>query len=280
MVFNGKNLIISANGSVLAASKSCSLDVNAQTIKRSSPDAGQWEHSRAGRKSWSLSTNHLMVNVMKNYPLIEVSSPSWWEQENGVTVCFQGLTKHQIGTGVWLFWFYMDNGVWVAATPQNFDTTTSQGRTNLAYALSQMSSNHVVALSCRDIAIIDSSIISQMNTKLHIPTNELKAGTYRSFVAIGNVNNSATGLSYMSNDRANGVHAKAYYIDGVIQTIDTPLRNAVQNVGTTFDIQVSMNGNPGDILHGSAICKRFTCQATLGNLLQGSFSFEGSGPLE
>ena len=197
MIFKGKNLIISANGNVLAASRSCSIDVNVDTIPTSSPNDGEWEHRMAGRKSWSLSTNHLMVNVMKNYPLIEVSSPSWWEQENGVTVCFQGLTKHQIGTGVWLFWFYMDNGIWVASTPQNFDTTTSQGRTNLAYALSQMSSNHVVALACRDIAIIDASIISQMNTKLHIPTNELKAGTYRSFVAIGNVNNSATGLAYM-----------------------------------------------------------------------------------
>ena len=280
MIFKGKNLIISANGNVLAASRSCSIDVNVDTIPISSPNDGSWEHRMVGRKSWSLSTNHLMVNVMKNYPIIEVSSPSWWEQENGVTVCFQGLTKHQTGTGVFLFWFYMDNGVWVAATPQNFDTSTSQGRTNLAYALSQMSSSHVVALACRDIAIIDASIISQMNTKLHIPTNDLKAGTYRSFVAIGNVNNSATGLAYMSNDRANGVHAKAYYIDGVIQAIDTPLRNAVQNVGTTFDIQVSMNGNPGDILHGYAICKRYQVQGTYNNLIQGGFSFVGTGPLE
>lgn len=280
MVFQGSNLIISANGNVLAASKSCSLDVDAETIKTSSPNDGQWNHSRAGRKSWSLTTNHLMVNVMKNYPLISVSSPSWVEQDQGVTVNFQGITKHHTGTGVWLVWYYLSNGVW-SASSQNFDTSTSLGLDNLIHVISSyMSSGYVVALACRDVAVLNASLISTLNTTLHIPTNQLKAGSYRSFVAIGNVNSGATGLAYMSDDRANGVHAQAYYIDGVIQTIETPLRRAVQNVGSTFDIQVSMNGNPGDILHGSAICKKYTCQATQGNLLQGSFAFEGSGPLE
>ena len=60
MILQGKNLIISANGSVIAAAKSCTLNVDCEKIKVSSPTYGQWEHVIAGMKSWSLSTSHLV----------------------------------------------------------------------------------------------------------------------------------------------------------------------------------------------------------------------------
>ena len=63
MILQGKNLIISANGSVLAAAKSCTLNVECEKIKVSSPTDGQWEHVIAGMKSWSVSTSHLLESV-------------------------------------------------------------------------------------------------------------------------------------------------------------------------------------------------------------------------
>ena len=60
MILQGKNLIISANGSVIAAAKSCTLNVDCEKIKASSPTDGQWEYNLAGMKSWSLSTSHLV----------------------------------------------------------------------------------------------------------------------------------------------------------------------------------------------------------------------------
>ena len=60
MILQGKNLIIVVNSSVIAAAKSCTLNVDCEKIKVSSPTDGQWEHVIAGMKSWSLSTSHLV----------------------------------------------------------------------------------------------------------------------------------------------------------------------------------------------------------------------------
>ena len=61
MVLQGRDLIIKANGVVIAMSRSCSIDVNCATIPVSSPDDGEWEHSITGLKSWSVKTNHLIL---------------------------------------------------------------------------------------------------------------------------------------------------------------------------------------------------------------------------
>lgn len=60
MILQGKNLIVKANGDVIAAAKSCTLNIDCEIIKVSSPTDGQWEHIIAGMKSWSVSTTHLL----------------------------------------------------------------------------------------------------------------------------------------------------------------------------------------------------------------------------
>ena len=60
MILQGKNLIVKANGEVIAAAKSCTLNIDCEIIKVSSPTDGQWEHIIAGMKSWSVSTTHLL----------------------------------------------------------------------------------------------------------------------------------------------------------------------------------------------------------------------------
>ena len=60
MILQGKNLIVKANGEVIAAAKSCTLNIDCKIIKVSSPTDGQWEHIIAGMKSWSVSTTHLL----------------------------------------------------------------------------------------------------------------------------------------------------------------------------------------------------------------------------
>ena len=56
-MLNGKDLIIECDGKPLAAAKSCSIEVNAETIQVSDIVHGGWEHYRAGRKSWKMKTN-------------------------------------------------------------------------------------------------------------------------------------------------------------------------------------------------------------------------------
>lgn len=60
-MLNGKDLIIECDGKPLAAAKSCSIEVNAETIQVSDIVHGGWEHYRAGRKSWKISTGHLVA---------------------------------------------------------------------------------------------------------------------------------------------------------------------------------------------------------------------------
>lgn len=60
MILQGNNLIVKADGDVIAAAKSCTLNIDCEIIKVSSPTDGQWEHIIAGMKSWSVSTTHLL----------------------------------------------------------------------------------------------------------------------------------------------------------------------------------------------------------------------------
>ena len=63
MILKGKDLIIKVGGTALAASKSCTVKITAKKIETSSPSDGDWEHSIPGRKSWKVSTNHLVMSV-------------------------------------------------------------------------------------------------------------------------------------------------------------------------------------------------------------------------
>ena len=60
MILQGKNLIVKANGDVIAAAKSCTLNIDCEIIEVSSPTDGQWKHIIAGMKSWSVSTTHFV----------------------------------------------------------------------------------------------------------------------------------------------------------------------------------------------------------------------------
>ena len=72
MILKGKNLIIKAGGVAIAAAKSCSMKVKAKQIDVSSPTDGEWEHSINGRKSWTISTDHLVLSIAR--PLATVGT--------------------------------------------------------------------------------------------------------------------------------------------------------------------------------------------------------------
>lgn len=61
MVLHGDSLIIMLNGSVIAGAKSCRINVKVGTNEVSSPTDGQWKHSIVALKSWSVSTDNLMM---------------------------------------------------------------------------------------------------------------------------------------------------------------------------------------------------------------------------
>ena len=70
MILKGQNVILKMGGVAIAAAKSCSVDVDVDMIKVSSPTDGAWEHSIAGRKSWKASCSHLVTQISDSVAMV------------------------------------------------------------------------------------------------------------------------------------------------------------------------------------------------------------------
>lgn len=60
----------------------------------------------------------------------------------------------------------------------------------------------------------------------------------------------------------------------------TELSSPAALLGTKLRIKIINTTDSGDYLVGNAICTKCKITATKGNLAQGSFAFQGTGPLE
>lgn len=72
MIIHGKDIIIKADGEVIAAATSCELDISADIIKTASPTDGQWQHGIAGRKSWRATCSHLVTDILDPAQMVGV----------------------------------------------------------------------------------------------------------------------------------------------------------------------------------------------------------------
>ena len=70
MFIKGKDVILKIGGTAIAAAKSCDVNIQADLIKVSSPTDGGWEHSIAGRKSWSASCSHLVTQIASSAAMV------------------------------------------------------------------------------------------------------------------------------------------------------------------------------------------------------------------
>jgi len=70
MILHGENLIIKIDGTAIAAAKSCAVQIDCEQTKVSSPTDGEWEHYKPGRKSWSVTTSHLVTGLAQNVVMI------------------------------------------------------------------------------------------------------------------------------------------------------------------------------------------------------------------
>ena len=81
MILKGQNVILKMGGVAIAAAKSCSVDVDVDMIKVSSPTDGAWEHSIAGCKSWKASCSHLVTQISDSVAMV----PKTVEHSAGAT---------------------------------------------------------------------------------------------------------------------------------------------------------------------------------------------------
>ena len=203
MIIHGKNILIKADGEVIAAATSCDLDISAEVIKTASPTAGQWQHGIAGRKSWRASCSHLVTDILDPAQMV------------GVDVT---LTINIANTGLPIQFI-------LQASP----TVESQSPLTVDFVVWDDQAKRF--LGCKDSQYI-------LNRKYY---------------------NVWTGCEPYTN----APNGSMFYI---------------ASTGTTY--RLTANGISEEKLTGDAIVKEWRLTATRGNLAQGSFRFEGVGPLE
>ena len=94
MVLHGKDLVVLADGVAIAMSKSCDINVEADIIPTSSPTDGDWEHSISGRKSWKVTTNHLLRSVASMAMKVGSTVTLTMKVVDGVGLPFSGMVDN------------------------------------------------------------------------------------------------------------------------------------------------------------------------------------------
>ena len=200
MIIHGKDIIIKADGEVIAAAKSCELDISAEVIKTASPTDGQWQHGIAGRKSWRATCSHLVTDILDPAQMVGV------------------------------------------------DVTLSINIANIGLPI-----RHFLLTS---------------------PTIEMQSAVSVDFVVWDNQAKRFLGCRGVLNTK--------YYINWLDKEIYTeaPIGSKFCLTSTNETYTLTSGGLVADKLSGTAIVKEWKLTAARGNLAQGSFRFEGVGPLE
>lgn len=286
----GRNLIIYADTGgyghkVLAAAKSCELSMSSAIQSVSDPSDGAWEHIKPGRKSWSLNTSHLLLNNQPVGHVIEVraqargigipvTSPS--VIIDGTEVVLDDTSGNRESLAVYL---YNPNPPLSEVT--FFDTSIAHEREDFCVCLETIDDYQVAMVTTSRMFTIDDDMRSTMAYVFDVDGSMFPSGTLVSsaFACIGLP---LYGGATVSWTRTQGQHidASMKFGPGWQAMVDnTPLTNMLTSVGQRFYLSMEMRGYGYDRIGGAAICKAAKVSGSVGNVVQGAFTFEGDGPL-
>lgn len=286
MIYPGKNLFISIGGQVVACAKSCDVSVDSDTIPVSSATDGDWAHSLPGRKKWSVSTGHLLRNISRGTDIqttFHAFSKPWIDTTGNSYMSVNGVKQLMDNgdRGLMLFIYRYANGVWTPEFNRVYDTY--QGQTggmiqDMEFYL-WYDVNKLAVIISRDAFTIDANLKAEIVRDMSIPADQISliSNTQAAFAAIGGPG--IAGIAKCQIGRTGTVNVTLNTILGSGIT-ETPLKDSIGRVGQMVNIRVSVDGFGADTVAGTAICKTFRATANIQNLLQGSFAWEGTGPLE
>ena len=280
--------MLSVDGVVIGAAKSCTLDVDVSTVKVSSPTDADWEHIKARIKKWSVSTEHLLKsNAVPAHMVRAFSSsnngsssigPANWVEVDGTR--YDGGTRgFQLRTFKW----DPEAGRLAAKVNYIYDTyDSSEAISNMIDDLNNYidTGGDIVVITSYDACAMTTELAAAIETALGIDAGTIPtfAATRASFVAVGVYQ--SNGLVYCNEDAGSTVRA-TLYLDGARNIItDSPMKNGVDMVGKSCTLRLNVEGFPADKLTGNAIITSFKTSGTVGSLMAGKFSFKGDGPLE
>ena len=282
-MLQGRNLIIAVDGSTIAAAKSCSVDVQADTIKVSSPTDGAWEHIIAGRKSWQVQTSHLMPNADSEY-----SVEGFAQAHNGKGSPYPSTLRAGIHTytiaqrGLTLYGINTDGSG--AVLIGNIDTYVNTDTACQQFADLITGTSYVqLAIVSWDAYGMTDALKNIIASNLHVDMTGVQTGGHRdALVVIGDKGETRAGImQYHHEEDGVGGTARAslnFYYNGGINP-DTILKTYIGKVGTEVTLRMQVDGYGNDYVSGTAIVTAFKSQGSIGNLLTGAFTFKGNGPL-
>lgn len=281
MIIQGKDLIVTANGSVIAAAKSCSLKVQSDTLEVSNPTQGKYRTFIPERMSWSVNTNHLLLLderhdghivaksqlTQRVFPITGVSSVTAGGQS--VSVTSRGLSLITLSATA----PYAPTGV------ETFDTWNNDSAcATLTTRLTGISSG-LYALVSYDAYGMTEALRTAIGTAFSVDASPIPL-TLMNFNALTIIGGPAVGTGairlYVGGRRAE----TQLYLNNGATLLATPLRDSVGRVGQNYTLEMSLSGFPADRVTGQAICTEYSVQAAKGTLVQGGFSWQGSGTLE
>lgn len=273
----GHNLLISTDGLVIGAAKSCNISIKSDSIEVASPNDGRWKHHREGRMEWKVSTNYIYVDDSQHRWTITAQGAAY---DNFIT------KERFIDTGVDRIVNPAEIGITVCeinkTTQLITNTTTYNTWSNpsematLASYLNNVGSDVIVAIICSDAMRIDNNIISGLH-RIGISEAIQPFVGQCAFAAIG-------GVDMQGIMRANRNHGTVTQVSmqmiRTAQQTDALIKDKLTKAGQFFELSFNVDGYPCDKMSGRALCTTAKVSATNGNIASGSFEFVGDGPLE
>ena len=284
-MLQGRNLIIAINGSTIAAAKSCLVDVQADTIKVSSPTDGAWEHIIAGRKSWQVQTSHLMPKMASHYAIEAVSIAN-----NGVTtpqpstlrVSNHTYTNSQRG----LTLYGIDSDGSGAVLIGNVDTYGEDYESACQEFLDMFNNTPyaILAITSWDAYGMTETLKTAIANALHVDMSAVRTGIHRDALAVIGSKTGGQGIIQYTAETDNSfggtAHAQLNMVTENYPCNATTLKTHIGKVGTEVTLRMQVDGYGAEYVTGTAIVTAFKSQGSIGNLLTGSFTFKGNGPLQ
>ena len=180
-----------------------------------------------------------------------------------------------------IFEWDSENNRWSSKSVANYDTYGSvQAIADMAADLEDdPSAGDLIIITSYDAFTMTATLATAIETALGLPTGSVPVPTEirSSFAAIGKYHDK--GISFCNTNEGSTSHATLYLNASLSVMSNKPVKDMLLKVGTTVTLEMQVDGFASDRLSGSAICQTARVTATLGNLMQGSWQWRGSGPL-
>lgn len=289
MNVKGNDIVLRLDGQVLAAAKSCEINASCdliEIINPFNPDSAEYKAFMSGRKEWSITSNHLLVNQAKSLVSIMAKGTS----HNGLNAGQAAFVRIGPNTrsfnerGFHVVKFSVNGSNVFIMSANRYDTYNDPlDITYMIYELDELSSNEMVAIVTYDAVKLTTDLQNAIVNRLNINRSFvplINTGYRTSFSAIGGPGYTAGAATYNTNP-GSSVITRLEMVDtyAQISRMPTSFTDALQYVGKTFAVQFGIDGYPHSFYQGQVICTQFRVTGSKNALAQGSFQFRGTGAI-